>query len=414
MKISRKSRAARTLFAATLALGLGLGAGAATISPATAATSAFVATPNGMVGIAQEILIYAPTLKGQPITVGFALGSAGSSQQTVVGSNGYASMNWTPSLAGSWTISGLGSAIGIGSTTVNVAAMPTTTNLFVPTNATSNAVSVVAVIVSAQAGTYAPQGSVTLASGFGNLVGTVQLTPVAGSANSYATFDWQPQALGNFPLIATYTSSSNGTLSSTSATANSLIVSNAGVVELRLPTSFRVGQPTILSALVTPTTTVGSAAFQLNGGYLSGSIPLVNGVATTQWTPTQQGNQTITTQFSSTATGGPSGAVSQPVNVLAALPADVLSVTAAGSTWGPGRPISIASGSKTTLSTSAASGTSVLLSESGPCSINGTVISGLGAGTCTVTATSVGSSAYAATSEEFVVTVTAPPKKKKR
>ncbi len=413
MKISRKARTARTLLAATLTLGLGLGAGAVSIAPANAATAPFVATPNGMVGISQDILVFAPRLKGQPITIGFALGSAGTSQQTVVGSNGFASMSWTPSLAGAWTISGLGNAIAVGSTTVNIAAMPTTTYLFVPTNATSNAVSVVAVIVSAQAGTYAPQGTVTLASAFGNPVGTAQLTPIAGSANAYATFDWVPQVLGTFPLIANYTPSSNGTLASTSETANSLIVSNAGPVELRLPTSFRVGQPTVISALVTPTTTVGSAAFQLNGGYLSGSIPLVNGVSTTQWTPTQQGVQTITTQFSSTAVGGPSGAVSQAVNVLGALPADVISVTAPSGTWGPGRPISIARGSNTQLTTSSASGSSVILSESGPCSINGSIITGLGAGTCTVTATSVGSSAYADSSVNFVVTVTAPPKKRR-
>ena len=406
----RISRTARTLLAATLTLGLGLGAGAAAIAPANAATATFVTTPNGMVGIAQEVLIFAPTLKGQGISVGFALGSAGTSQQTVVGSNGFASMNWTPSLAGSWTISGLGSAIGVGSTTVTIAAMPTTTTLFTPTNATSNAVTTVAVIVSAQAGTYAPQGTVNLASAFGNAVGTAPLTPIAGSANAFATFDWQPQILGTFPLIATFTPSSNGTLASTSGTANSLIVSNAGVVELRLPTSFRVGQPTVISALVTPTTTVGSAAFQLNGGYLSGSIPLANGVATTQWTPTQQGNQTITTQFSSTAVGGPSGAVSQPVNVLPALPTDVISVSAPTGAWGPGRPISIAAGSSTALTTSAASGTQVLLSESGPCAINGAVITGLGAGTCTVTATTVGSSAYSPASVDFVVTVTAPPR----
>jgi len=398
------------LLAATLTLGLGLGAGAAAIAPVNAATATFVTTPNGMVGIAQEVLIFAPTLKGQGISVGFALGSAGTSQQTVVGSNGFASMNWTPSLAGSWTISGLGSAIGVGSTTVTIAAMPTTTTLFTPTNATSNAVTTVAVIVSAQAGTYAPQGTVNLASAFGNAVGTAPLTPIAGSANAFATFDWQPQILGTFPLIATFTPSSNGTLASTSGTANSLIVSNAGVVELRLPTSFRVGQPTVISALVTPTTTVGSAAFQLNGGYLSGSIPLANGVATTQWTPTQQGNQVITTQFSSTAVGGPSGAVSQAINVLSALPADVISVSAPTGTWGPGRPISIAAGSSTALTTSAASGTQVLLSESGPCAINGAVITGLGAGTCTVTATTVGSSAYSPASVDFVVTVTAPPR----
>lgn len=413
MRNSRISRGSRVLLAATLTMGLGLGAGATVISPATAATASFVATPNGMVGMSQDILIFAPTLRNQAITVGFALGSAGSSQQTTVGANGYAYMNWTPNLAGSWTISGLGNAIGVGSTTVSIAAMPTTTQIFVPSNATSNAVTTVAVIVSAQAGSYAPQGSVSLASGFGVPVGTQGLTPIAGSPSSYATFAWQPQVLGPFPLVATYTPNTNGTTASTSPTANSQIVSNAGVVELRLPATFRVGQPTALSALVFPTTIVGSAAFQLNGGYLSGSIPLVNGVATTQWTPTQQGNQVITTQFSSTAAGGPSGAVSQAVNVLGALPQDTANVSAPNGPWGPGRPISIRAGSATQLTLSSTSNTPVLLSEIGPCALNGSIITGLGAGTCTVTAATVGGNGYSATSDQFIVTVTAPPRKRR-
>lgn len=411
MKISRT---ARVFVAATLTLGLGLGAGAATIAPATAAAKSFVSTPNGMVGMAQEILVYAPTLKGQAITLGFALGSAGSSQQTVVGSNGYGSMTWTPNLPGAWTVSGLGNAISVGSTTVNIAAMPTVTQIYVPTNATSNAVTKVAVTVSALGGSFAPEGSVALASGFGVAVGTQGLTPIAGSPSSYATFDWQPQILGPFPLVATYTPSSAGTTGSTSPTATAQIVSNAGVVELRLPANFRVGQATAISALVTPTTTVGSAAFQLNGGYLSGSLPLVNGVATTQWTPTQQGNQVITTQFSSTAVGGPSGAVSQAINVLAALPADNANVSAPNGPWGPGRPIAITVGTSTQLTVSSSSGTPVLLSENGPCAINGSVITGLGAGTCTVTAETVGGNGYSAVSEQFIVTVQAAPKKKKK
>jgi hypothetical protein len=413
MRNSRISRGSRVLLAATLTLGLGLGASATVISPATARTASFVATPNGMVGMPQDVLIFAPTLRNQAITVGFALGSAGSSQQTTVGANGYASMTWTPSLAGSWTISGLGNAIGVGSTTVNIAAMPTSTQIFVPTNATSNAVTTVAVVVSAQGGTFAPQGSVSLASGFGVPVGTQGLTPIAGSPSAFATFNWQPQILGPFPLVATYTPNTNGTTASTSPTANAQIVSNAGVVELSLPATLRVGQPTALSALVFPTTIAGSAAFQLNGGYLSGSIPLVNGVATTQWTPTQQGNQVITTQFSSTAAGGPSGAVSQAVNVLGALPADNANVSAPNGPWGPGRPISIRAGQATQLTLSSSSNTPVLLSEIGPCAINGSIITGLGAGTCTVTAATVGGNGFSATSEQFIVTVTAPPRKRR-
>lgn len=409
----RISRTARVVLAATLTLGLGLGAGAATVVPAGAATASFVATPNGMVGMEQEVLIYAPRLKGQGITVGFALGSTGSNQQTVVGANGYAYMNWTPNLPGAWTISGLGNALGIGSTTVNIASMGTTTELYVPTQATSNAVTQVAVVVSSLGGTIAPDGSVTLQSIYGQQVGTQGLTPLAGGTSSYALFNWTPQILGPFPLVANYNPASGATTGSTSGTATSLIVANAGALELRLPSSFRVGVPTAMSALVTPTNTVGTAAISINTGFASGSMPLVNGVATAQWTPTQQGNQTITSAFSSSTPGGPSARVNQAINVLAPLPADNVSITTSAGTWGPGRPNVIRQGSNVLMNMSASSGSPVLVSEIGPCAINGAIITGLGAGTCTVTAQTVGGNGYSEISEQFIVTVQAKPKKRR-
>jgi hypothetical protein len=292
--------------------------------------------------------------------------------------------------------------------------MPTSTEVYVPTQATSNTVSQVLVTVSSQAGTFAPEGTVSLASGFGVPVGTQGLIPIAGSTSSYATFNWTPQILGPFPLVATYTPSSNATTASTSPTGTSLIVSNAGAVELRLPSTFRVGQPVALSALIFPVTTTGSAAFTLSSGYASGSRPVVNGVATAQWTPTVQGPQVITTAFTSTTPANISGRVTQAVNVLPALPADNISVSSPTGPWGPGRPLVITQGSNTLLTTSATSGDQVLLSENGPCSINGSVITGLGAGTCTVTAATVGGAGYSAASEQFIVTVQAKPKKKRR
>jgi len=418
----RISRTARTMLAATLTLGLGLGAGAATIAPATAATASFVATTNGMVGIAQEVLIFAPTLKNQPVTIGFALGSAGSTQQTVIGANGYGSMNWTPTLPGVWAVSGLGSAISVGATNISVAPMATSTQIFSPNTATSNVTYPVTVVVSAQGGTQAPDGTVTLASGFGELVATNGLTPIAGSSRSIATFTWRPQILGNFPLVATYNPESGATLASASPRANSLISSNAGNVVFGLPDTFRVGVSTTIAAVVvqsvvngvTQPFATGSASFSRNNGFLAGSTALVNGIASVQWTPTQSGPQVLTTSFTSTTTPVITGVATQAVNVLGPLTADVIAVSSPTGPWGPGRPISVVRGSSTVITTSAASGTQVLLSESGPCVINGAVLTGLGAGTCEVTATTVGNGAYAANSIDFVVTVTAPAKKKKR
>ncbi len=81
----------------------------------------FIATPNGMVGMQQEIVFRAPSLAGQVATIGFVSGAISNAGQTAVNAQGFGSLAWTPTSAGSWTISGLGNAAAIGSTTINVA-----------------------------------------------------------------------------------------------------------------------------------------------------------------------------------------------------------------------------------------------------------------------------------------------------
>ena len=56
----------------------------------------------------------------------------------------------------------------------------------------------------------------------------------------------------------------------------------------------------------------------------------------------------------------------------------------------------------------------VVLSESGPCVINGSTFTALSAGQCTVTATSPGSATVTPDTNNYTVTVTAPPKKSKK
>lgn len=414
MGISRMSRSARILLAATLTLGLGLGAGATVVTPAGAATQNFVATPNGMVGVAQGVLIYAPTLRGQAVTMGFENGNAGTSLQTTIGSNGFGNISWTPAIAGDWTVTGLGTAVVAGTTTVNISPMPTSTEMFTPNLAATNASTTVSVVVSAAGGTIAPAGRVTLTAGSAVPVGTVTLTPIAGSASSSATFNWIPQTLGLLPLVATYTPSSNAMTASTSPTAKALVASNAETVVFRLPTTFRVGQPTTITAVVTPANTPGSASFALNNRYLAGSTTLVNGVAPAQWTPTVPGPQILRARFTSSNLPTVTGENIQMVNVLSPLPPDNVSISSPSGVWGPNNPMAIQRGAAIALTTSATSGNPVLLSVSGPCSINGAVITGLGAGTCTITAATVGGNGFSAISEEFVVTVTAPPRKPRR
>jgi hypothetical protein len=229
-----------------------------------------------------------------------------------------------------------------------------------------------------------------------------------------ATFNWLPLTQGLLPIVATYTPSSNAMAASTSPTARALFVGNAETVVFRLPTTFRVGQPTTITAVVTPSNTPGSASFALNNRYLAGSTTLVNGVASAQWTPTASGPQTLRASFTSSNTPTITGVNTQMVNVLSPLPPDNVTVSSPSGVWGTASGVTLQGGAAIALTTSATSGDPVLLSVAGPCSINGAVLTGLGAGTCTVTASTVGGNGFSAISEEFVVTVTAPPRKPRR
>jgi hypothetical protein len=84
-----------------------------------------------MVSLSQTVLINAPAAKGQVVTIGLQNASTAQTLQTTIGSNGYGYLSWTPTFDGSWTINGLGNIIRSGSTTINVAAMPTYTVLLV-------------------------------------------------------------------------------------------------------------------------------------------------------------------------------------------------------------------------------------------------------------------------------------------
>ncbi|MGB4325705.1 MAG: hypothetical protein WBJ33_10645, partial [Candidatus Nanopelagicales bacterium] len=119
------NKISRIALSTTLVFGVGLGGSlvAATSAQAAKSTqSSFIATPNGIAGVNQEIVISAPKLKGQVVTIGLQNNGVGGSLQTTIGSNGYGSLTWLPSNGGVWTISGLGTAASLGSTNITISA----------------------------------------------------------------------------------------------------------------------------------------------------------------------------------------------------------------------------------------------------------------------------------------------------
>jgi len=238
MRIRSKILAAVSSVA--LMVGLGLSAGA----PASANT-AFIATPNGMVGMQQEIVFRAPSLAGQVATIGFVSGAVSNAGQTAVNSQGIGSLAWTPTSAGSWTISGLGSAASIGSTTISVAPMPTTTYALVPNLVQTGVANNVSVVVSALDGIVAPAGSVVLRNQNQNVIGTGTLSPINGTTST-ANVQWTP--VPGETVTPSFVPSSTAFVASSGDMAQPASTTGVVTVALRFPPVMYVGTPTILGA----------------------------------------------------------------------------------------------------------------------------------------------------------------------
>lgn len=399
-----RSRITALAAASILALGSGLLA-----SGPSQAASGFIATPNGIVGVQQEIVINAPTLAGQVVTIGFTSGALSNAGQTTLNSQGFGSLAWTPTSAGAWTISALGSAVGSGSTTISVAPMPTVTTALIPNTVQTGVANTVTVAVTALGGIIPPAGTVTLVNQNQNVLGSATLSPLSG-ATSTANVQWTPT--GGQSVSASYLPSSTAFGASNGAPEQPQTTSAVVTVALRFPPVLYVGTPTVIGAQTGTGVPAGSASFAFDGNGVIGSTPTnASGGIAASWTPPASGVHVISTQFSSN-NGAVSGTSQQQVNIQPAKPSDVITVDPVGAApaWNPGLPISLAVGSTTQLAATAQSGSPVVLSESGPCVINGSALQTLSAGQCVVTATSFGSSTLAADTSTYTVTVTSSPR----
>lgn len=414
VRISVKKRLVRGFVAPLAALALALTGSLAAATPASAATN-YIATPNGMVGVQQSLVVYAPRQVNQVVTITGTQGSVGTTLQTVVGGSGYGSVFWTPTTAGTWTFSGAGSIAGATPTTVSVVAAPTTTILEIPNTMQVNTQANLLVVVSANLGDIAPVGEVTINSVWGGRIGSAYLTPGSGAESAYATIPWTPAATGVVPMTATFTPTNTNYATSTSAQAAVNVVSTSTPVSLRLPGSFNVGQTVWVTAFVTPSNQQGTIAMQVdNEGSIAGSTPLVNGAVSVPWTPQNAGNTNIQAFFTNSAANA-SGVATQAIAVGAALPNDSIGVAPTGQpAWVPGTTATMTKGQNLLMTTASSSGSPVVLDETGPCIINGALLMAVNTGTCVITATSGGSSSYKAATTTYNVAVVKPKKKKKK
>ncbi len=407
-----RSRGTRSLAAIALALGVTAGLSLAAGAPAQAASKGFIAAPNGMVGVSESITINAPSAVGQTVTIGLTLGGTAQTLQTVIGSNGYGAVTWTPGGAGTWAINGLGTIASVGSTSVTVAAMPTYTVLLAQNAVQQGANNNILAAVVAPIGTLAPTGSVTLSTAGGAAITSAPLTGAYGVSTSTATLNWNPSQGGPIAIQASYTPASGGQLASTSPNSQPNSSTALPTVAIRWPANLYVGSTTVLQAVLGNGIPDGSVAFSFDGIGVSGSIATTNGVGSFQWSPPSTGIHTISVNYTGNKPGF-SGSSSQVVNIQGARLADNLTVDPPTQpVWSIATPIIMTAGKTVTLAGTSQSGTTVLFSEQGPCVIAGAVLTALSPGQCQVTASSPGNSQLTPGSETYTITVNKAPKKK--
>lgn len=415
-----RSRTARAAVATALGLSLSLMAAPSHAAPLGGKT--WVATPNGIVGVQQQVILRAPALAGQVGTFTFTTpGGASNAGQAAVNSAGFAYLPWTPNLAGTWTITATGGGATLDTASITVAAVPTVTGLQVQNEVQQGEAAGIVVDVQALTGSIAPSGTVTVRTTAGASVATGTLRPSGMTGESIAEMSWIPGA-GTTSLVATFTPA-NANFGASTSNIQSPVSGPAQAVSIRMPGTMYVGVPERVSAVVNrnfENTTGGSVAFNLNlNGVTSypmgGSRGVVDRVGSTVWTPTSAGVQTVNVEYASLNFQF-NGTDSQVINVQPAPASDSITVTPSGAVaWAPSVPVGMMAGTAVTVSGTSTSGNPVTFAVSGPCAMEGATLTALGAGGCTVTATSMGNGgSLKGTAATYTVNVTPAPKKKKR
>ena len=381
----------------------------------------WVATPNGVVGIQQTVLLKAPKLRGRVATLTFTdPRGAANSGQAAVNSAGFAYLPWTPSLPGTWQVAATSGGTQIDNSTFIVAPMPTSTDLMIQGEVQAGVPVSMVVNVSAHGGSIAPSGTVTVSNSTGAVVAVGALTPGSNQRTSTVSLGWAPSA-GSPPLVATYAPNSS-TFSGSQSLASNPLVGGAQAISIRAPQRLYVGVPAAISSVVSPgsrdSNIGGSQAFNLSiDGFvfyvMGGSQPMnAQGVSTVTWTPTQSGVQSINAQYAS-ANFAYNGRDSQIVNVQPAPTPDTVTLTPTGApAWGPGNVGPLTEGSSVELTPTSISGNPVTLAADGPCALEAGTLTVLGPGTCTVTASSLGNGGDLAGSQaDYTIPVVKNPPK---
>ena len=388
---------------------------ASTVVLAVPATSAprvspapYAATANAMVGVAQPLNVFVPKAGSTSVTFTVSSGPAAIVLSISLNSAGFGATSWTPTTSGIWTITGTGAAASV-STQVPVLAAATSISVNTPNQLQFNVESnLTTAYVRALAGSVRPQGSVTLRKYLvgttGPVLGTGWLQPTSDPLVSVANIPWTPDAYGAYPVFGTYNQQTPAFAPSVSSVQQPEIVGYAPMVSYRFAPALRVGQTSTINAVLGAGIVEGSVGFLFDGVGIRGSVPTVNGVASMTWTPPTEGLHFLRAEFTGNNPGY-SNVSTQQIKVLPALVTDQITTTVGATTLSPASPFAMARATSQVVSGVATSGSPVLFSVDGPCVIAGSRLNAIGKGSCTLTATSFGSTTSIGTTVRYPITV---------
>jgi hypothetical protein len=275
-------------------------------------------------------------------------------------------------------------------------AVSTTTVISAPNTAVIGQSTTINVNVTSNSGSqYTPAGQVRLTDANGAQYVLMNLTAGPAAGQSFAYYRWTPKTAGTFFFIATYVPAAGSQASASASVQDAIIATPSGnTISLTAPANLSVGTPVTLVATVYPSNVQGSVGFNVNGAWISPSIPLVNGQATYSWKPTTAGQVTLGASY--TTNNGGSGSTTDVVTVGAPTATDAITLVQPGwGNWSNGGSYNMGNGSNFTFQASTLSGAAVTLSETGPCQISGLTLSvNSGSGNCTMKAVSPGGNGY--------------------
>lgn len=431
---SRTGRFPRT--AAFLAAVLALTSVSLASAPTAVADDAVVTLvgvrDNGSVGVAQALVVTAQppgsscgsvaapvvTVFGNLSGTTTSLGTATFS--TCVGAAYQFSFSWEPSNAGVWYLYAEVAGTQSSASRSAIAAIATTTRLSVDSIIrVGSPTTLTATVVASGGSTFSPQGTVQFSIVGGAAIGA----PVAlnRAVPSTAQIRWVPGVVGKQTLVATYRPADAGTPSANTSCGTSCasppttvqVTATGGTIYLANAPALSAGSPATLTAIVSVVPPSGTVSFTINGAVLASGVPVsTNGQARTQWTPPSVGQFTIGVTWAGPA--GMTGSAQQTVKVTSrSAPADRITITAPNGSQ-LGKSSRLRNGLRLALATRTASGAAVAMKVTGPCVLDGRVLSIThGNGVCQLTATSSGGNGYAAAVSNLSITAT-PGKQRAR